>query len=890
MKTCDDLQDRLAEAGVALLQSDAEAREHLAGCDDCAKVLADLERLDAALGDLPLPDAPDALVADTLDAVRRAARPEQSADWSGGGWRLAGGALAATVVLIASLVVTRNYLSTVGGFPANQRPPEILEAELKDRLVGGDDLDRRIAARRGAEVSLDEVAEAARPLAESVSETGQLTEAPALRKQEDTLHFSLADDFVGHRESREEADRLNEESRLIARLRSGPGSRETASGRASGLELGESLLPAKKAATAAPDEKAKADGALGERDLYRADQPVETRHGAKTPAEVGASGGLVAGPEIELEGTYQDDRAEPREPESSKEFEPRDSLIAEQNRALPRQSKERAGGRSAGFYDGEFGTLASNLEAQPRLLARNYLNQIDTLDSLIFQEARGYWANTYIPGDPAMRLLRMRLRDWDRSVLGPDLRLEQGARQVGLPFDAPGQGALALYLHADRAAIEGATRLRLQVGLKGAERHGGHRPAMNVGLVVDGASLAEDGMARRIRALIAALERARQPGDRFSLTVAGPNGGLVVPPEQFRHGPLKVALEQIHESLHAAAAAPQVRLLDAVALAAESVRRDDDPNAVLGSSLVLLVTGSALAGDLAPLERLAHDNAVGGVQLSVVGLSAGVNPAEVDRLVAAGQGNRRILEAPAEADALIDRELHAASRAVARAVRLRIRLAPGVELVDVLGSRRLEEPQAERVREAEQAIDRRLARNLGIEADRGEDEDGIQIVIPNFFAGDSHVVLLDLVAEGPGPIADVQVRYKDVVRLDNGVAEAALALDGGAATASPLERSVLKNLMAWQLAGEIRRIGWLLEVGDAQTAVLLLARQRDLIQGLRIEVPGWSGDPDLAADAAMLEEYLTVLAGPAAGEPEQRRYLAQSLRYAAFSKLQSAAR
>ena len=107
-------------------------------------------------------------------------------------------------------------------------------------------------------------------------------------------------------------------------------------------------------------------------------------------------------------------------------------------------------------------------------------------------------------------------------------------------------------------------------------------------------------------------------------------------------------------------------------------------------------------------------------------------------------------------------------------LRLRIRLAPGVQLVDVLGSARLDDIRAERVREAEVAIDRRLARNLGIAADRGEDEEGIQIVIPNFYAGDDHVILLDLVAEGPGPLAEVTLRYKDVINQQNAVARASL--------------------------------------------------------------------------------------------------------------------
>ena len=103
-----------------------------------------------------------------------------------------------------------------------------------------------------------------------------------------------------------------------------------------------------------------------------------------------------------------------------------------------------------------------------------------------------------------------------------------------------------------------------------------------------------------------------------------------------------------------------------------------------------------------------------------------------------------------------------------------IRLAPGVQLVDVIGSQRLDEGRAQEVRDAEQSIDQRLSRNLGIETDRGLDEEGIQMVIPSFYADDAHVVLLDVVAPGPGPVADVTVRYKDLVHMKNGVARAHL--------------------------------------------------------------------------------------------------------------------
>ncbi len=204
----------------------------------------------------------------------------------------------------------------------------------------------------------------------------------------------------------------------------------------------------------------------------------------------------------------------------------------------------------------------------------------------------------------------------------------------------------------------------------------------------------------------------------------------------------------------------------------------------------------------------------------------------------------------------------------------------------MLGSHRLEVLQADRVREAEQALDQRLARNLGIEADRGDDEEGIQIVIPSFYAGDAHVILLDVVADGPGPIADVTARYKDVVYLRNGVASAHLTIGAGPAARGPLERNVLKNLAAWELSRATRRASDTMRAGNVREVGALVASLRELIYGLRLEVASWSTDAELVADEAMLDDYLTVLGAGAGADPVQRGYLADSLRFAAYRKLQ----
>jgi len=225
------------------------------------------------------------------------------------------------------------------------------------------------------------------------------------------------------------------------------------------------------------------------------------------------------------------------------------------------------------------------------------------------------------------------------------------------------------------------------------------------------------------------------------------------------------------------------------------------------------------------------------------------------------------------------------SRVVARAVRLRIRLAPGVELVDVIGSQRLDEAVAERVRQAEKSIDQRLARNLGIQADRGEDEEGIQIVIPAFYAADAHVVLLDVVAPGPGPIADVTVRYKDLVHSKNSVARDNLSLPRGRRSPGPLERNVLKSFLAYRLEQSMIAAGDRLGQGDRDGAIALLTETRDLLAGVCTQLAGFDKDRDLARDFGMLSEYVGLLQAGAGDPQAPRDLLADSLRYAGRLKV-----
>lgn len=734
-----------------------------------------LKRIDAALGDLPPEDAPEALVQDTLKQVRdseNTGRPSSrfrviDMNWANG--------IAATIVAAAALGIVYqqvDFLQT----PEPESSISSTHQNARNKL-----LER--------EISLDEI-----------------------RVTAEVVEGGLADRTIGD-------------------------------------ELAE--LPGEK-----------------KREFYRSDQPnvigavgsIDTVGGRM---EIPAAAPVFEQSAARNQRTLERDKGLQDERQRSyREMD--DGVLDYSDRYSELKSDDDSNVESGAFQ----ARLAPDTQPAERFLAR-----YQSLEGLDYQQPAGYWTNSYVPGHPAMRRLEAQLRAQHPEAL--NATLERNAQ----PFDAPVNAALSAYLHATQTAVDGPSRVQLQVGLKAAERQGGLRLPMNIAVVLDLPETVDVQVAQQLRALLLAMNEQRQTGDHFSVTVAGTPGGSVVAPDEFRHGSV---VSFIDELVNGQLEGERLDLVDALVMAVDQLAAVDDPDAVLGSSLVLLVSADGIEQEsVDSVEILAHRSAVAGMPLSVVTL-AGVNSSDLEAITLAGQGRLLAFDTPAEAGPLVDKELHAASRTVARAVRLRIQLAPGVQLVDVIGSRKLDELDAERVREAEQSIDQRLSRNWGIQADRDEDEDGIQIVIPAMAAGESHVVLLDVVVDGPGSVADVQVRYKDLVQMSNGVARASLALadaDAARQVQGPLERNLLKNLLAFEISEAARRSGRALASGDALQARAELSNALVLIAGLRERIAGWSSDAELLADEQHLARFVSELD---AGDTD---LLVAELEYAAYRKL-----
>jgi hypothetical protein len=492
---------------------------------------------------------------------------------------------------------------------------------------------------------------------------------------------------------------------------------------------------------------------------------------------------------------------------------------------------------------------------------------------LTFASSEGWWANTYVPGDARLRMLHARLAASGTTLPGSALTaltLAETASPTTPAVAPPTDRALAIGVHADTTAIEGPTRVRMEIALRAIEQASGRRGALRVALVVDARSPLSEDETAHLRSLLAALSRSLTPRDRVIMTAAGAHGGTLVPLSVLRHGQVEVALRHLGDG----ASADAFTTLDAaLASGLEAVANVDD-----GAGLALLVTPDG-AHDAA-VDQALHLGAIAGVATTAVGVGTRASTTSLDAIALTGEGRRRLVLSDDDATRAVREELTAASRLVARAMRVRVHLADGVQLVDVIGSRALNADESRRTRESERAIDLSLARRLGIGQDRDDDDSGIRILVPSFYSGDSHTIVLDLLVSRPGAVADVDVRFKDLVRLGNGTASAALALEAGTAARGPHELRVVASYVGHEVASALDEAGDAMESGDSARASTRLSEALSLLRQARSQVDGLASVASITTDESLLTAFLSATA-----RTGDSSIVAASLHYAAARRI-----
>ncbi|MCC6621056.1 MAG: VWA domain-containing protein [Deltaproteobacteria bacterium] len=426
-----------------------------------------------------------------------------------------------------------------------------------------------------------------------------------------------------------------------------------------------------------------------------------------------------------------------------------------------------------------------------------------------------YFENTYLGGSAAYA---ERLRRLERA-LGEGDRHYRRARAEAQPFDPPSRDGLAVTASVDATHLETAQRVFLQVGLQGSDRYGWRRPPLDVALVVDPRALGTSpGLAT---GFVIDLLRKLGSADRLAIVVAGETPetflDLARTPNAQQH--LARRIDEIEGRR-----ASDVRLGDAMRRAGEILAAASDAEAVVpGSQTILVLTGPGSNPSIPDAARAAHDLSVQGAVTSVFTLD--LDGGTWWQVANAGHGNFHRIDASVFRLA-IDEELASLARVVARLVRVNIRLGKDAHAIRVLGTRVLDAAEVKAVKEREVATDRNLSKTLGIVSDRGEDDDGIQTVIPYFYGDDSHVILVELWVDKPGLVADVTVRYKDMVNLDNATARTSVRLGARPEAPSREQRLIAQNVRGFMLAESLQRASNEVRRGDAGNALRALEAAR----------------------------------------------------------------
>lgn len=833
--SCRKLRQRAAREGVEAIHASSAAAAHLADCDGCRRAVDALAAVDDALAALPPHDAPDAVVDSLLARVADA--PANAADPVGDGtgkmvafptrktWLRPALATAAVGLLALSMALFMRRaeqaevtFSEAESGPAESGPAEIDSLEFPSSIpaepVGGD----RTRDVESADSGFTEA------LKKENARSGTHRDAGAFRGR---------------------GQRAPSRSESSAKAKPAPQAMVGDDVNGDEQELRARRQNREDAAAANVSENRAVDALEGELGALEASQVEDeitvTAESPLLDERKVAKGTTVSQIELEEIPTARDPWA----------------IVTETPGVL--SDRVNVGGNASGqnaprtVEEFDFDPFAhiQTPAGSPADAARTFLESRDRVEGIAFQPATGYWSNTYVPGDPVIRLAMTRL---EAAGTTPAARLATSVRAPAPLFDPPRKAAMALDLSSDRDGVEGPTRTLVQVGLRATDRDRGRRPALDVALVLDLVSEVDGETVARLRALLEASLAAAEPGDRFSVAFAGRDVEGIVP-EAFRHGAVMVALDDALRAPTHTFGSPVASAVSR-AVAALTARGEG----ALGASSIIVI--SARPAPETGLEGAAHAGALEGVGLSVVLLGDAVDRAAHSAVALAGQGSLRQLVEPSEAASLIARELAAASRIVARALRLNIRLAPDVELVDVIGAERLDARRTARAKAAEAAIDRQVADSLGIRADRGDDDAGIQILIPAFHAGDHHVILLDVVAPGPGRIADASLVYKDLVRARNGKTQARLKLrriESRGPDAGVVAHRVRRNLLAQHVNQVFEAASADLASFELEAARSRLAGIENLIAGLRAASPVWRADADLGRDLETVRAYRALL-------------------------------
>ncbi len=514
-----------------------------------------------------------------------------------------------------------------------------------------------------------------------------------------------------------------------------------------------------------------------------------------------------------------------------------------------------------------------------------------------------YVADTYIGGNGEKDRLEKLIQS-GVLVDGKRVKLEAFTHNYAQSFPIPQQTALNVSADAVQSKIiQSGAHTYLQIGLQASKSELPRRPPLNIALVIDrSGSMADEHKLEYAKSAAVQLVNSLTPNDTFSLVAFDDTANLLVPAQ---HVANKARIRNLIAGLYPGGG---TNIYEGLEKAYAQVHKNTTSEGI--NRVILLSDGQVTSGiqDRTQFHHLAATEVDKDVETSAVGVGVEFNEDLMLSLARDGKGNYHFLKDGADTQQVFARELNELTHVVAKDIKLRIQLAPGVGLIRVLGAQTLDAQQTAQVKQDEKKIDRKVSEELGIAPNRqnAPEEPGIKMLIPAIYRGDSHIVMLEIKAPPQNPdliknaansadkpinpnictLANVYVKYKDLIHPANRETQATASVSYTPSKDEMIysvNRGVKKNLLGFQTGEALTQAARSIEQGRIGDAIAQVEERRNVVS---VAAQQWQ-DSDLNRDGRLLDRYKAVLsqlnAHQQLAQGDFGQYLRRSLAYNGYT-------
>lgn len=471
-------------------------------------------------------------------------------------------------------------------------------------------------------------------------------------------------------------------------------------------------------------------------------------------------------------------------------------------------------------------------------------------------DPNGRFATTYRPGGGHLAAFESAVARGIVPEGERELVSDLGARYAPT-LAKPTSKALAVETALERGKVApSGGPVHLRIALQSTEAHPAERPHLSVVVVLDVSGSMRGELISSARTAATALVDKLAPTDDFSLVTFSSEAEVRV-----RMGQVGARRDAIKKTISEVAEGGGTNIGEGLRLGYEQAKDKSVPDDA-ERVVMLLSDGRANDGitNQGELSGLALGAFQDGIQTSAFGLGTDYDGPLMSSIANDGAGGYYYLRDPEQIPSALTTELDKRLDPVATAVEVRVRLKPGIELLDAYGSRRLNESEAARVRSIEVASDQQSEKRDHIKANRQNDQDGgMRFFIPAYARDESHAILLKLkLPEGVGAkeIALCEVKYKDRVTKKNVAEEIpvkAVFADSDAESARTIDASVARSVQGFAAGEALMNAANAIQRGDRARAVTLLAER----EGILVTAAGLMNEPLFLNDAKRLERLRT---------------------------------